>query len=99
FGKEDYLAYRGWLERNMGVCEYELWTKLAVMRHKRAVGFMGWATYEMKDLKSDWNRITAMLARFAEYANIGGNRTGGFGVTRFTPRPRTHEDTNKSSNK
>jgi len=24
-----------------------------------------------------------MLARFAEFANVGGNRTGGFGVVSF----------------
>jgi CRISPR/Cas system endoribonuclease Cas6 (RAMP superfamily) len=27
-----------------------------------------------------------MLARFAEYSGIGGNRTGGFGVTKFMPK-------------
>jgi len=24
-----------------------------------------------------------MLAKYAEYANVGGNKTGGFGVTKF----------------
>jgi hypothetical protein len=36
----------------------------------------------MKDKESEWNRITCMLARYAEYANIGGNKTGGFGETK-----------------
>jgi len=27
------------------------------------------------------NNITCMLAKYAEYANVGGNKTGGFGVT------------------
>jgi len=26
-----------------------------------------------------------MLAKYAEYANVGGKKTGGFGVTRFVP--------------
>jgi len=26
-----------------------------------------------------------MMAKFAEYANTGGNKTGGFGVTKFVP--------------
>jgi len=27
-----------------------------------------------------------MLAKYAEYANVGGNKTGGFGVTKFMSR-------------
>jgi len=26
-------------------------------------------------------KVACMLAKYAEYANIGGNKTGGFGVT------------------
>jgi CRISPR/Cas system endoribonuclease Cas6 (RAMP superfamily) len=60
-----------------------LWTLLAVMRGKKATGFVGWVTYELKDLESEWNKITCMLAKFAEYASVGGNKTGGFGVVRL----------------
>jgi len=83
FGKEEHLAYREWLGKNVGVSEYELWTKLAVMKTKKATGFVGWVTYELKDKESDWNKVTCMLIKFAEYANVGGNRTGGFGVVRL----------------
>jgi len=34
----------------------------------------------------EWNRITCMLARYEEYANMGGNKTGGFGVANFASR-------------
>lgn len=44
---------------------------------------MGWATCEMKDTESEWDRVTLMLARFAEFANVGGNRTGEFGAVHF----------------
>jgi CRISPR-associated endoribonuclease Cas6 len=83
FGKEEYVAYREWLGKNVGVSEYELWTRLAVMRNKKATGFVGWVTYELKDKKSEWNKVTHMLAKFAEYANIGGNKTGGFGMVKL----------------
>ena len=83
FGKEEYLAYKEWLAKNVGVCEYELRTRLAVMKRKKAPGFVGWVTYEMKDKESEWNKVTFILARFAEYVNVGGNRTGGFGVVRL----------------
>ena len=82
FGKEEYVAYREWLGKNVGVCEYKLWTRLAIMRSKKATGFVGCVTYEMKDLESGWNKMTSMLAKFAEFSNVGGNRTGGFGVAR-----------------
>jgi CRISPR-associated endoribonuclease Cas6 len=88
FGKEEYVAYREWLGKNVGVSEYELWTRLAVMKRKKVTGFVGWVTYELKDLKSEWNKVTVMLAKFAEYANIGGNKTGGFGVVKMQQKPR-----------
>ena len=82
FGKGDLQDYKGWLERHVGVSEYHLATVLAVMGRKKAVGFRGWATYEM-DAMDEWNRVTVALAQFAEYSNIGGNRTGGFGETKL----------------
>jgi CRISPR/Cas system endoribonuclease Cas6 (RAMP superfamily) len=60
------------------VRRYELQTRLAVMRDKKATGFVGWVTYEMKDKESEWNKITCMLAKYAEHAKIGESKTGGF---------------------
>ena len=54
------------------------------MKRKKATGFVGWITYDLKDKKSKWNKTTCMLAKYAEYVNIGGNKTGGYGVTRLT---------------
>jgi CRISPR/Cas system endoribonuclease Cas6 (RAMP superfamily) len=54
------------------------------MKSKKATGFVGWAKYELKDNESEWNKVTLMLARFAEHSNFGGNRTGGFGVAKLT---------------
>jgi CRISPR/Cas system endoribonuclease Cas6 (RAMP superfamily) len=48
---------------------------MAVMRDKKAIGFTGYVTYELKDKGKQWNKTTHMLARYAEYANIGGNKT------------------------
>jgi CRISPR/Cas system endoribonuclease Cas6 (RAMP superfamily) len=63
-----------------------MWSRLAVTRRKKTTGFVDWATYELKDKENEWNEITCMLVKFAEYANIGGNKTGGFGVTKFFPK-------------
>jgi CRISPR-associated endoribonuclease Cas6 len=84
FTKEEHGAYKDWLNKHVGVAEYELRTVLALMRKKKASGFLGWVAYEM-DTDGDWNRVTSILARFAEFSNVGGNRTGGFGETRFRP--------------
>ena len=73
--------YMGWLSRNVGVLKYRLETTIAYMREKKATGFVGWVVYEL-GAEDEWNRITQALAKFAEYSNIGGNRTGGFGVTK-----------------
>ncbi|MFQ6068576.1 MAG: hypothetical protein ACE5KD_03435 [Candidatus Bathyarchaeia archaeon] len=51
------------------------------------MGFVGWTTYEI-EAKDEWNKVTCTLARFAEYSNIEGNRTGGFGVVQFRERKR-----------
>ena len=84
FGKEEHSVYKEWLGKHLGVAEYELRTVLAQMRGKKVTGFLGWVTYEM-DVGDEWNRATTMLGKFAEYSNVGGNRTGGFGETRFHP--------------
>ena len=83
FSKEEFLEYRSWLLRNMGVSQHRLSTRIAYMGDKKAVGFVGWASYEMKK-RDEWNRLTCVLAKYAEYSNVGGNRTGGFGVTKHT---------------
>lgn len=57
------------------------------MRAKKVTGFVGWVTYEAKDEESEWNNMTQALARFAEFANVGGNRTGGFGVVKSALKP------------
>lgn len=84
FGRKGLQAYKEWLERHVGVIQHRLTTVLAEMGRKKAVGFKGWATYET-DAEDEWSKVTGTLARFAEYSNVGGNRTGGFGETRFVP--------------
>ena len=74
---------KDWLLKNMGVSQHRLSTRIAYMGEKKATGFVGWATYEMKN-KDAWNKLTLVLAKYAEYSNVGGNRTGGFGVTKQT---------------
>jgi len=86
FGKEEFLEYKDWLSKSVGVCRFRLATRMAFMGRKKANGFVGWVDYGFKAL-DEWNRVTQVLAKFAEYSNVGGNRTGGFGVTKQKTKP------------
>ena len=83
FSKEEYLNYKEWLQKNVGVSKYELQTKLATMRNKKATGFTGTITYKLDDKENPYNKITHMLAKYAEYANIGGNKTAAYGQVKL----------------
>lgn len=71
------------IDKNANVSQYELWTQQAVMKTEKAIGFISWATYELKNKERICNDVADMLARFAEYGNKGESKTGGFGVTRI----------------
>ena len=44
-------------------------------------------TYELNDKENPYNKTTHMLAHYAEYANIGGNKTAAYGQTKLnSPR-------------
>jgi CRISPR/Cas system endoribonuclease Cas6 (RAMP superfamily) len=83
FSKEEYINYKEWLQKNVGVSKYELQTRLAVMRNKKATGFTGIITYKIDDKENPYNKTTHMLAKYAEYANIGGNKTAAYGQTKI----------------
>ena len=53
------------------------------LNYKKATGFTGWITYELKDKENPWNKTTHMLAHYAEYANISGNKTAAYGQTKL----------------
>ena len=47
-----WLRIKGAIRKDIGACKHELQTMLAVMRKKKATGFAGWVTYEVKDKES-----------------------------------------------
>ena len=84
FSKEEYMAYKDWLQKNVGVSRYELQTRIgAVRKNKRTAGFTGTVTYDLGDKENPYNKTTHMLAKYAEYANIGGNKTAAYGQTKL----------------
>jgi CRISPR-associated endoribonuclease Cas6 len=83
FTKEEYIAYKEWLQKNVGVSKYELQTRFVVMRNKKATGFTGIIAYKLDDKENSYNKTTQMLAKYAEYANVGGNKTAAYGQTKL----------------
>mgnify|MGYP000070605069 CR=1 FL=1 len=55
---------------------------------KFVVGFTGQVNYSIpEDLyMKKWAKITDALLKFAEYTNVGGNRTAGFGMIHYKPK-------------
>ena len=84
-GLKDPSEYRAWISKSLGVSGHELSTRQVLMGKKKALGFTGWASYEALG-GGEWAKLTWLMAKFAEYSNVGGNRTGGFGVVRFEPK-------------
>lgn len=85
FGKEIHEKYKEWMEKNMTVSAYDLHT-LTVKGKSMKIGFVGWCAYRMDDDRnenSQFSLITNKLAKFAEYSNVGMERTAGFGVVRL----------------
>ena len=70
-----------------GVNEMSYRNDCTFVRNKKATGFTGYVTYELKDKENQWNKTTHMLAQYAEYANIGGNKTAAYGQIKFMLKP------------
>jgi CRISPR-associated endoribonuclease Cas6 len=84
FTKADYVAYKEWLQKNVGVSKYELQTRLSPVRNKKAAtGFTGTITYKLDNKENTYNKTTHMLSKYAEYTNIGGNKTAAYGQTKI----------------
>jgi hypothetical protein len=45
---EEYVAYKGWLQKNLGVSRYD-GTLLVVMCNKKATGFIGIVLYDVNE--------------------------------------------------
>jgi len=64
-------------------CKCKLRHEVGGYEDQKGHRIVGWVTCEIKDKESEWNKVTYMLAKYVEYANVGGNKTRGYGVTRL----------------
>lgn len=85
FGKETLEKYKEWIEKCMTTSGYDLRT-LTVTGKSMKIGFVGWCAYRIDEDgsgESGFGLLTNKLAKFAEYSNVGMERTAGFGVIRY----------------
>lgn len=80
FGKDYYLQYLDWLKKFMTVSFYNLQTRKFDGKSMR-IGFSGTCNY-VTNSDNECLLTTNKLAKFAEYSNIGMERTAGFGVVK-----------------
>jgi CRISPR-associated endoribonuclease Cas6 len=78
--------YMKWIVGSAGVSGFELATKRVLIGRRSSIGFAGWVNYRLGE-GDRWRKLTAALARFAEFSNVGKNRTAGLGVTRYLEKP------------
>lgn len=90
----NYSDYLSWVS-SMGVSLAGYPKGIRTMRlyehfqtKKFIVGFVGTVNFSIpKDLYiRKWAKITDALLRFAEYSNVGGGRTAGFGMVKYIPK-------------
>ena len=94
--KFDKKTFRDWVEKSIAVSGYKLQKPLKTIdigRGRAISGFSGWCAYRFfphkefnEALNKNHLKLLYTLCRFGEFSNVGGNRTGGFGVIKFIPK-------------
>ncbi|MHA1502683.1 MAG: CRISPR-associated endoribonuclease Cas6 [Candidatus Heimdallarchaeota archaeon] len=75
-----------WVENHISITGYNLKTRTEyIAKGVPKIGFKGWVHYQLSGDESYQQWITA-LCSFAEYSNVGANRTAGFGCVKFSLR-------------
>ncbi|MBD3190842.1 MAG: CRISPR-associated endoribonuclease Cas6 [Candidatus Heimdallarchaeota archaeon] len=86
----DEEAFYNWLSEHVSISGYDLTTRSAyISKGAPIIGFKGWVHYSLSEEKGDgagYLQWVHALASFAEYSNIGGGRTAGFGCVSYEPK-------------
>ncbi|MBA7525407.1 hypothetical protein ES705_17558 [subsurface metagenome] len=83
FQKEEFIK---WINKNVFPSSLEIKTKAKEMGESiPAVGIIGWANFKITHSNSNYSKYVDCLGKFGELSNIGGNRTAGLGVIKYTP--------------
>jgi len=84
--KIDSSGFYDWIKKNIFVSSFDLRTKpYNIGKKDPVVGCIGWANYIIKNPNQSYSPWIDVLLKFAEYSNIGGNRTAACGIIRYNP--------------
>ncbi|MHA1124630.1 MAG: CRISPR-associated endoribonuclease Cas6 [Candidatus Heimdallarchaeota archaeon] len=82
----DKEAFFQWIENHVSINAYKLSTHTVfIAKGARKIGFKGWTRFQLSGEES-YQRWIHALAQFAEFSNIGANRTAGLGCVRYKPK-------------
>ena len=82
----DANEFYNWVSKQVFPSSYALQTKpVNIGKAQPKVGCVGWANYLVNDPESPYAHWIDILLKFAEYVNVGGNRTAGCGVIKYKP--------------
>lgn len=88
--KVDHDALREWVNENVSITGYNLKTRTQyISKGAMKIGFTGWVNYQLNPKNTDENNYAAWihaLSKFAEFSNVGGGRTAGFGCVQYYPK-------------
>lgn len=82
----DFSGLYEWLSKNVFISSYNLKTRaFHIGKEAPVIGCTGWVTYLVKDPENGYALWLDILLQFAEYSNLGGNRTAACGVIKYEP--------------
>lgn len=84
--KIDEQSFLEWVNKSIYLSSLNIKTKAKEMGEPvPAVGYVGWVNFEINKNKLEYAKYVDLLCQFGELTNLGGNRTAGFGVIKYTP--------------
>ena len=79
----DQAELFNWVENHISINAYKLSTRTAyIAKNAPKIGFKGWTRFQLSG-EEKYQRWVHALAQFAEYSNIGANRTAGLGCVKY----------------
>jgi len=82
----DESAFYEWVSRHVFVSSYDLQTRsISIGKGIPKVCCIGWVNYLIVKSEEKYSNWIDILLKFAEYVNLGGNRTAACGVVSYRP--------------
>jgi len=79
----DQTELFSWLENHISINAYNLSTySVYIAKNAPKIGFKGWVRYQLSGEES-YQRWVHALAQYAEFSNVGANRTAGLGCVKY----------------